>query len=186
MVAGGVALPADASSEVLESIEVKGTARVQQAGNEDVSGRGSGGEDADADADAEGGADPGMDVDAEGEDDVEMMDAAVDAAPSGIDKQAQAAASRAKRDLLHLIESTAHYLSSYEEDGIEIAGGFQRIPNRRTIPDYFDIIKEPTAFSTIRVRLIVTTPNVIVQKQLMFYTGSHPKTSVYQLFAICP
>ncbi|CAK7262827.1 hypothetical protein SEPCBS57363_000242 [Sporothrix epigloea] len=139
MAAGGFALAADASSEVLESIEVKGTARVQQAGNEDVSGRRGGGEDADADAD--------------GEDDIEMMDAAVDAAPSGFDKQAQAAASRAKRDLLHLIESTAHYLSSYEDDGIEIAGGFQRIPNRRTIPDYFDIIKEPTAFSTIRGRI---------------------------------
>lgn len=37
--------------------------------------------------------------------------------------------------------------------GIEVAGGFQRIPNRRVIPDYFDIIKEPTAFSTIRGRI---------------------------------
>lgn len=36
--------------------------------------------------------------------------------------------------------------------GEELAAGFQRIPNRRLLPDYFDIIAEPIAFSTIRVR----------------------------------
>jgi hypothetical protein len=35
--------------------------------------------------------------------------------------------------------------------GEELAVGFQRIPNRRLLPDYFDIIAEPIAFSTIRV-----------------------------------
>jgi chromatin structure-remodeling complex subunit RSC1/2 len=35
--------------------------------------------------------------------------------------------------------------------GEQLAAGFQRIPNRRTLPDYFEIISEPIAFSTIRV-----------------------------------
>jgi hypothetical protein len=35
--------------------------------------------------------------------------------------------------------------------GEELAAGFQRIPNRRVLPDYFEVISEPTAFSTIRV-----------------------------------
>lgn len=38
--------------------------------------------------------------------------------------------------------------------GEELAAGFQRIPNRRLLPDYFDIIAEPIAFSTIRVRFM--------------------------------
>jgi hypothetical protein len=39
--------------------------------------------------------------------------------------------------------------------GEELAAGFQRIPNRRLLPDYFDIIAEPIAFSTIRVRFMI-------------------------------
>lgn len=35
--------------------------------------------------------------------------------------------------------------------GEELAAGFQRIPNRRTLPDYFEVITDPIAFSTIRV-----------------------------------
>lgn len=38
--------------------------------------------------------------------------------------------------------------------GEELAEGFQRIPNRRVLPDYFEVISEPVAFSTIRVRLV--------------------------------
>jgi hypothetical protein len=38
--------------------------------------------------------------------------------------------------------------------GHEVAGLFQRMLNRRLIPDYFDVIKEPTAFSTVRVSKI--------------------------------
>jgi hypothetical protein len=39
--------------------------------------------------------------------------------------------------------------------GHEIASMFQRMVNKRLLPDYFDVIKEPVAFSTIRVcRLI--------------------------------
>ncbi len=35
--------------------------------------------------------------------------------------------------------------------GYQIAAGFQRIPNRRLLPEYHEVIKEPIAFSTIRV-----------------------------------
>ena len=35
--------------------------------------------------------------------------------------------------------------------GHEVAGLFQRMLNKRLIPDYFEVIKEPTAFSTVRV-----------------------------------
>jgi chromatin structure-remodeling complex subunit RSC1/2 len=36
--------------------------------------------------------------------------------------------------------------------GDEIAGAFQRIVDKRNYPDYWEIIKDPIAFSTIRVR----------------------------------
>ena len=42
--------------------------------------------------------------------------------------------------------------NSHLGSGEELAGGFQRIPNRRVLPDYFEVIAEPIAFSTIRVR----------------------------------
>lgn len=35
--------------------------------------------------------------------------------------------------------------------GEEVAAGFQRIPNKRVLPDYFTVIQNPVAFSTIRV-----------------------------------
>lgn len=35
--------------------------------------------------------------------------------------------------------------------GHDVSGLFQRMLNKRLIPDYFDVIKEPMAFSTIRV-----------------------------------
>lgn len=35
----------------------------------------------------------------------------------------------------------------------EIASGFQRLVSKRSLPDYFEVIKEPMAFSTIRVSL---------------------------------
>lgn len=34
----------------------------------------------------------------------------------------------------------------------EISAAFQRMLNKRVLPDYFEIIKEPVAFSTVRVR----------------------------------
>ena len=33
----------------------------------------------------------------------------------------------------------------------EISAAFQRMLNKRVLPDYFEIIKEPVAFSTVRV-----------------------------------
>lgn len=35
--------------------------------------------------------------------------------------------------------------------GYEVAQHFQRKVNKRLLPDYFDVIKEPMAFSSIRV-----------------------------------
>ena len=74
-------------------------------------------------------------------------------------------------DILQIIHDIATYLCNVEEEyastipqpmllpctdsnnsGEELAAGFQRIPNRRVLPDYFDVISEPIAFSTIRVR----------------------------------
>lgn len=42
-------------------------------------------------------------------------------------------------------------LTFFPYSGEEVAAGFQRIPNRRTLPDYFEVISEPVAFSTVRV-----------------------------------
>lgn len=36
----------------------------------------------------------------------------------------------------------------------ELAVGFQRIPNRRALPHYFEVISNPIAFSTIRVSTV--------------------------------
>ncbi|KAL6877166.1 Bromodomain-containing protein [Trichoderma novae-zelandiae] len=56
-------------------------------------------------------------------------------------------------DLYQTISDLSRYLCSVEENGEELAAGFQRIPNRRLLPDYFDIISEPVAFSTIRGKI---------------------------------
>ncbi|KAF4618374.1 hypothetical protein G7Y89_g14929 [Cudoniella acicularis] len=40
-----------------------------------------------------------------------------------------------------------------DEDGHDVAGAFQRMLNKRQIPAYFEIIKEPIAFSTIRSKI---------------------------------
>ena len=48
--------------------------------------------------------------------------------------------------LIHLIHDQADQSSGYE-----VAQHFQRKINKRLLPDYFDVIKEPMAFSTIRV-----------------------------------
>lgn len=43
----------------------------------------------------------------------------------------------------------ANCILSYS--GNELAQGFQRLPNKRFLPDYFEVIKTPIAFSTVRV-----------------------------------
>ncbi|OAA54822.1 rsc complex subunit [Niveomyces insectorum RCEF 264] len=155
----------DASADVHESIEAKATFTNDDDDDVDADG------DPDDEADADGEADPDVDMDAdadadadaEGDDDIKMADSAIAVASGARGSRAAEAmtaaaaaaarpprSNRAKRDLLHLIETTAHYLSGYQENGEEIAAGFQRIPNKRLLPDYFDVIKEPTAFSTVR------------------------------------
>ncbi|CRK29287.1 hypothetical protein BN1708_004946 [Verticillium longisporum] len=92
-------------------------------------------EDADGEADAEADADADADADAEGEDDTSQQD---------VDEPG---------DLLSVLGTLESELSRYEEDGEELAAPFQRIPNKRSLPDYFQIIEEPTAFSSIRKKV---------------------------------
>jgi chromatin structure-remodeling complex subunit RSC1/2 len=46
---------------------------------------------------------------------------------------------------------TIHVVQADQSSGYEVAQHFQRKINKRLLPDYFDVIKEPMAFSTIRV-----------------------------------
>ncbi|KAK3487219.1 hypothetical protein B0T13DRAFT_491774 [Neurospora crassa] len=61
------------------------------------------------------------------------------------------------KDLLQLIRDTSEYLCRYtikvDGEDYEIASGFQRLVNKRSLPDYFEVIKTPMAFSTIRGKL---------------------------------
>ncbi|EFY99538.1 Bromo adjacent like protein [Metarhizium robertsii ARSEF 23] len=56
-------------------------------------------------------------------------------------------------NMFQIIQQLTAHLSTVEEDGEELAAGFQRIPNRRTLPDYFEVITDPIAFSTIRSKI---------------------------------
>ncbi|KAI0018156.1 hypothetical protein F4780DRAFT_752210 [Xylariomycetidae sp. FL0641] len=95
--------------------------------------------DANGDADADADADP----DADGE---------VDA---NVEPEEAQSAERLDVDMLTIIENVANYLTAYkDDDGYHIASQFQRIPNRRLLPDYHEVIKEPIAFSTIRTKKI--------------------------------
>ncbi|KAK4099865.1 hypothetical protein N658DRAFT_147231 [Parathielavia hyrcaniae] len=134
-------MPADAI-EVRESIEAKGDVdddiEMEDADsparnkNEDV--------DMDADGDADADADP--DADAEGE-------------PDDMDEHARQ--EQNWRNTLQLIKDASDYLCRYtikvDGEDHEIASGFQRLVNKRSLPDYFEVIKEPMAFSTIRAKL---------------------------------
>ncbi|KAF3059561.1 Chromatin structure-remodeling complex subunit RSC1 [Daldinia childiae] len=87
------------------------------------------------DASAEAGAEVEDDADADGEPEE-------DRTPGRLD-----------HDMLIVIENTANYLSTYRDaNGYHVASHFQRIPNRRLIPEYYDVIKEPIAFSTVRTK----------------------------------
>ncbi|KAK4156835.1 hypothetical protein C8A00DRAFT_40741 [Chaetomidium leptoderma] len=99
-------------------------------------------EDEDADGEADADADVDMDVDADGEPD---------------DVSEQTRQEEEWRNILQLIKDTSEYLCRYtikvDREDHEIASGFQRLVNKRSLPDYFDVIKEPMAFSTIRAKL---------------------------------
>ncbi|KAF4121589.1 chromatin structure-remodeling complex subunit RSC1/2 [Geosmithia morbida] len=83
--------------------------------------------------------------------DIEMEDRPDDAG-SDIDAEGEPEVDSG-HDMLQTISNLSSYLCSVEEDGDELAAGFQRIPNRRVLPDYFEVISEPVAFSTIRGKI---------------------------------
>lgn len=64
----------------------------------------------------------------------------------------------------------------------EIASGFQRLVNKRSLPDYFEVIKEPMAFSTIRVGY--ATPIDTAARSLLTWTTAQAKLGkkTYQAF----
>ncbi|KAL2151607.1 hypothetical protein VTH82DRAFT_6705 [Thermothelomyces myriococcoides] len=126
--------------EVRESIEAKGDV------DEDVEM-----EDADSPARREG---DEMVVDGNGDQDADAdADADADGEPDDMDEQARQ--EEELRNLLQLIRDTSEYLCRYtikvDGEDHEIASGFQRLVSKRSLPDYFEVIKEPMAFSTIRV-----------------------------------
>ncbi|KAI3540002.1 hypothetical protein CSPX01_08457 [Colletotrichum filicis] len=94
------------------------------------------GANADADADADGEVDADADADGDPDDGVASP---VESEPG---------------DLLDVIQTISSTVSNYkDEDGEWWAASFQRIPNKRQLPDYFEIIENPIAFSTIRHKI---------------------------------
>ncbi|OAA73759.1 Bromodomain protein [Cordyceps fumosorosea ARSEF 2679] len=84
------------------------------------------------------------------DEDVEMANNS----PDGIESDAEGEmVIDARDDLYATIERLSTLLCTISEDGEELAAGFQRIPNRRTVPDYFEIISDPVAFSTVRGKI---------------------------------
>ncbi|KAH6668673.1 hypothetical protein F5X68DRAFT_176476 [Plectosphaerella plurivora] len=117
------------ATDVRDSIEAKGgkaeDVEMKDARDEE--------EDADGEPDAEGEED---DADGDGDDDDEDAD---------MDDDDPA-------NFRQLIDKLQTFLSSYEENGEELASGFQRIPNKRVLPDYFTVIDTPVAFSTHKLQ----------------------------------
>ncbi|KAG4025084.1 hypothetical protein MFRU_067g00130 [Monilinia fructicola] len=59
------------------------------------------------------------------------------------------------KDGYAVMDEVVHKLTAYRtEDGYDISQLFQRMLNKRFLPDYFEVIKEPTAFSTVRQKII--------------------------------
>ncbi|KAI1175332.1 hypothetical protein F4777DRAFT_551062 [Nemania sp. FL0916] len=107
--------------------------------------------DSDADADADGDGEDDEDTNAEQNAGVELSGEVEEDADGELEDQPTP--NRLDHDMLTVIENLANYLTAYKDpDGYYIASQFQRIPNRRLIPDYHEVIKEPTAFSTIRTK----------------------------------
>ncbi|KAL1889603.1 hypothetical protein Cpir12675_005725 [Ceratocystis pirilliformis] len=97
--------------------------------------------------------DNGSDVDADGGEDAdgEVDD---DANATGFDSAQSFKITQ--RNLLDVIHDTSAFLCDYKEEGEdeELAIGFQRIPNKRLLPSYFEVISTPIAFSTIRGKIL--------------------------------
>ncbi|KAK7990673.1 hypothetical protein PG990_014953 [Apiospora arundinis] len=153
------AKPADNAIEVRESIEAKAAAEsdakhAPDADAMDTTEDGPGDQDADGDPDedADGEADPDADADAEGEED-DDAEGEEDDGEGTSEEPGTRRRGGLSSDMYIIIENTANYLSSYrEKDGYQIAQHFQRVPNRRLVPDYYDVIKEGIAFSTVRTK----------------------------------
>ncbi|KUJ14719.1 Bromodomain-containing protein [Mollisia scopiformis] len=58
-----------------------------------------------------------------------------------------------KKDFELMTNILARISNYRDKDGHDIAKDFQRIVSRRALPDYFDVIKEPIALSTLRQKI---------------------------------
>lgn len=171
---GASAKPAPNATEVRESIEAKPSANVEDKTTkipQEITQEGptepdatadddaDANEDADADLDADADAEADADADADEDEEADGDDDAEGDEDADGDLNEDGQMSGLSSDMFTVIENTANYLSSYrDENGYHVAQPFQRIPNRRLIPDYYDVIKEAIAFSTIRVRLSFLPP----------------------------
>ncbi|KAI9707144.1 MAG: hypothetical protein M1836_000104 [Candelina mexicana] len=73
------------------------------------------------------------------------LNAASNGAPPVTREQLQA-----MRDILEKV------YAARDEDGLDVSKVFHRKPNKRSVPDYYDVIKEPVALSTIKAKLNVS------------------------------
>lgn len=46
------------------------------------------------------------------------------------------------------------------DSGVQLSAPFQRMPSKRALPDYFEVIREPMALSTIRVIVMTLVNNI--------------------------
>ncbi|KAH9904583.1 hypothetical protein F4778DRAFT_770478 [Xylariomycetidae sp. FL2044] len=150
--------PMDTAAEVRESIEAKATpnnGRVNnnhQAQAKDAHAFAANDASASVYANANPPSSVGTKVDGDGDGNADAEAEAEADAEGELEEETQVP-ERLDNQMLNVIENIANYLSTYkEEDGYKIADRFQRIPNRRLIPDYHEVIKEPVAFSTIRTK----------------------------------
>ncbi|KAI9743308.1 MAG: hypothetical protein M1818_003154 [Claussenomyces sp. TS43310] len=71
------------------------------------------------------------------------------------EKPDEGASTGVSSDKLKIMKGIVDYLTDYKDaNGHEVTRDFQRMLNKRLIPDYFQVIKEPTAFSTIRAKIL--------------------------------
>ncbi|KAI9723736.1 MAG: hypothetical protein M1812_001036 [Candelaria pacifica] len=75
----------------------------------------------------------------------EMPAGASNGAPPVTKEQLQA-----MRDVLERVYATR------DEDDLDVSKVFHRKPNKRSVPDYYEVIKEPVALSTIKAKLNVS------------------------------
>ncbi|CZS92661.1 related to member of RSC complex [Rhynchosporium graminicola] len=75
-------------------------------------------------------------------------------APTPAPMKESAAAGLTKKDY-EIMTGILHRITNHlDDEGREVAGSFQRVVSRRALPDYYEIIKEPIAFSTLRGKIL--------------------------------